>query len=389
AGHYQQVAKTVRARDLLGFLGSRNVLPKYGFPSDVVELRTDHVPEPTAGKIELQRDLRMAIAEFAPGGQVVAAKKIWTGGGIYKQPGKDWQERYYAVCAECGRYHHASAPLSQERCDACGANLSHSRLKGRFIVPEFGFLASREVVDIGEQRPERFYASQVYFADYAQEPPSLERVSTLCSSQLELVQRYSRFGRLALVNNGGGPGFRICTSCGWAEPAQYGGTKKTAHDNPRTGKPCRGMIQTYGLGHEFITDVLDLRFSDTLALNPDPSLWTSLLYALLEGASMALSIPRDDLNGTLYPYPGSPVPAVVLFDNVPGGAALVRRISDNFVDVFRAAWRRVAKCECGPETSCYQCLRNYYNQYYHDQLKRGLAADFLESMLHSAGVPLY
>jgi len=95
----------------------------------------------------------MAIAEFAPGGQVVAAKKILTGGGIYKQPGKDWQERYYAVCAECGRYHHASAPLSQERCDACGANLSHSRLKGRFIVPEFGFLASREVVDIGEQRP--------------------------------------------------------------------------------------------------------------------------------------------------------------------------------------------------------------------------------------------
>ncbi len=389
AGHYQQVAKTVRARDLLGFLGSRNVLPKYGFPSDVVELRTDHVPEPTAGKIELQRDLRMAIAEFAPGGQVVAAKKIWTGGGIYKQPGKDWQERYYAVCAECGRYHHASAPLSQERCDACGATLSHSRLKGRFIVPEFGFLASREVADIGEQRPERFYASQVYFADYAQEPPSLERVSALCSSQLELVQRYSRFGRLALVNNGGGPGFRICTSCGWAEPAQYGGTKKTAHDNPRTGKPCRGMIQTYGLGHEFITDVLDLRFSGTLALNLDPSLWTSLLYALLEGASMALSIPRDDLNGTLYPYPGSPVPAVVLFDNVPGGAALVRRISDNFVDVFRAAWRRVANCECGRETSCYQCLRNYYNQYYHDQLKRGLAADFLESMLHSAGVPLY
>jgi hypothetical protein len=387
AMHYKNVVHTVRGRDLLGFLGSRNVLPKYGFPSDVVELRTDHVPEPTAAQIELQRDLRMAIAEFAPGGQVVAAKKIWTSGGIYKQPGKDWPEMYYAVCSECGRYHRAPAPLSQERCEACNANLSHSRLHGRFIVPEFGFLASRDVADPGEQRPERFSASQVYFADYAQEPPNLERVASLCSPQLELTQRYSRYGRLALVNNGGGAGFRICTSCGWAEPALH--SRKTAHDNPRTGKPCRGLIQTYGLGHEFITDVLDLRFAGSLALNPDLRLWRSLLYALLEGASAALSIPRDDLNGTLYPYPGSPVPAVVLFDNVPGGAALVRRIADNFVEVFRTAWRRVAHCECGPETSCYQCLRNYYNQHYHDQLQRGLAADFLAEMLHAAGVALY
>lgn len=389
ANHYQHVARTVRGRDLLGFLGSRNVLPQYGFPSDVVELRTDHVPEPAAAHIELQRDLRMAIAEFAPGGQIVAAKKIWTGGGIYKQSGKDWPVLHYAVCADCGRYHRSPAPLSQDRCDACNATLTRSRLRGRFIVPEFGFLASRDVADPGEQRPERFYASQVYFADYAQDPPTLERVAALCSASVELVQRYSRYGRLALVNNGGGPGFRICTSCGWAEPAQHGGSRKTAHDNTRTGKPCRGFIETYALGHEFITDVLDLRFTGPLALNPDLSLWRSLLAALLEGASMALSIPRDDLNGTLYPYAGSPVPAIVLFDNVPGGAALVRRMSDNFVDVFRAAWRRAANCECGPETSCYQCLRNYYNQYYHDQLKRGLAADFLAEMLTAASVSLY
>lgn len=389
AEHYQRVARTVRGRDLLGFLGSRNVLPKYGFPSDVVELRTDYVPESAAAQIELQRDLRMAIAEFAPGGQVVAAKKIWTSGGIYKQPGKDWPETYYAVCAECGRYHRASGPLSQERCEACNADLKRSHLKGRFIVPEFGFLASRVVADPGEQRPERFYASQVYFADYAQEPPRLERVAALCSPSVELVQRYSRYGRLALVNNGEGAGFRICKICGWAEPASYRGSRRTEHQNPRTGQSCRGQIETYSLGHEFITDVLDLRFSGPLAQNPDLSLWRSLLYALLEGASMALSIPRDDLNGTLYPYQGSSIPALVLFDNVPGGAALVRRMADHFVEVFREAWRRVANCECGPETSCYQCLRNYYNQYYHDQLRRGLAADFLAEMLTAAGLALY
>ncbi|MCS7222915.1 MAG: DUF1998 domain-containing protein, partial [Anaerolineae bacterium] len=73
----------------------------------------------------------------------------------------------------------------------------------------------------------------------------------------------------------------------------------------------------------------------------------------------------------------------------PGGAALVQRILDDPVPVFRAAWRRVARCECGEETSCYQCLRNYYNQFCHDDLRRGLARDFLASLLTDAGQRLY
>ncbi len=73
---------------------------------------------------------------------------------------------------------------------------------------------------------------------------------------------------------------------------------------------------------------------------------------------------------------------------MPGGAALVRRVRDELPLVFRTAWRRVANCECGEETSCYQCLRNYYNQYYHKHLRRGLARDFLAHVLTSAGQPL-
>ena len=32
---------------------------------------------------------------------------------------------------------------------------------------------------------------------------------------------------------------------------------------------------------------------------------------------------------------------------------------------------------CGCDTSCYQCLRNYYNQKIHDQLNRHAASVFL------------
>ena len=32
------------------------------------------------------------------------------------------------------------------------------------------------------------------------------------------------------------------------------------------------------------------------------------------------------------------------------------------------------------ETSCYECLRNFYNQWCHDQLRRGVARDFLAAI---------
>ena len=52
---------------------------------------------------------------------------------------------------------------------------------------------------------------------------------------------------------------------------------------------------------------------------------------------------------------------------------------------FQAAFERLDRCECGPETSCYECLRNFRNQPYHDQLQRGLARDFLQLILQAVG----
>ncbi len=399
AERYAEVARTVRGRELLGFLGSRNVLPKYGFPTDVVELRVAHVPDREAIRVELQRDRRIAIAEYAPGGRVVAAKRVWTSAGIYRLPGRNWQVKEYAVCTECERYHSASERLLQKTCSVCGAHLfsGRRRLFGQFLIPEFGFIAARETDESGEDRPERFYTTRPYFDEYEQEPAPLVPVDPLSGPSVRTLARYSRYGKLVLINSGvGDRGFRVCTECGWAEPApsstearrSASQKRETAHSDPRTGRSCRGSIQTYHLGHEFVTDILELRFQGPLGEEESRSLWLSVLYALMEGASETLDIPREDLNGTLHPYPGGLSPALVLFDDVPGGAALVQRILEDPVPVFRAAWQRVARCECGEETSCYQCLRNYSNQFCHDGLRRGLARDFLARLLTDAGQKL-
>jgi len=393
ADHFHRVAQTVRNRDLLGFLGSRNVLPKYGFPTDVVPLRTNHIPLREADEVDLQRDLRVAISEYAPGSEIVAAKRIWVGGGLYILSGRDWQTWYYAVCPNCGRFHRSLKPLDPH-CQVCNANLfGWPRHYGQYVRPEFGFVAGRDTRDTGERPPHRLYASRVAFSNYADEgqegPNEPQFISALSGPTVQVMTRYSRFGKLALVNPGmDNNGFTICTSCGWAEPVTPTATgrrtrRKAQHDNPRTGQPCKGRTENWHLGHEFITDVLELRFTGALPPANEYAVWLSTLYAILEGTSETLSIPRDDLDGTLYRYSTDYPPALVLYDNVPGGAGHVRRLSEGKVlpVILRAAWDRVARCECGEETSCYECLRNFYNQFYHDQLKRGLARDFLSRVL--------
>ena len=109
AENFRKVAKTIEGRALLGFLGSRNVLPKYGFPTDVVELRTTFSQVPEASNIELARDLQIAIAEYAPGAQVVAAKRVWTSGGIYLRQGHEWVKYTFAICPHCRRFNEAIA----------------------------------------------------------------------------------------------------------------------------------------------------------------------------------------------------------------------------------------------------------------------------------------
>jgi ATP-dependent helicase YprA (DUF1998 family) len=127
------------------------------------------------------------------------------------------------------------------------------------------------------------------------------------------------------------------------------------------------------LGHEYLTDVTELR----IPISVTEPIARSTLYAILEGASRALSIKRDEIDGTLYRHSRFDPPSFVLFDSVAGGAGHAQRIGANVWDVMAAGLERVSSCECGDETSCYSCLRSYGNQAFHEELSRRAARDVL------------
>ena len=82
--------------------------------------------------------------------------------------------------------------------------------------------------------------------------------------------------------------------------------------------------------------------------------------AVLLGAADTLEVPDTDLNVTITGGERPGESAVVLYDNVPGGAGLVAQLENEriFGDVLGAATERV-QGNCGCDTSCYGCLRSY------------------------------
>ena len=178
-----------------------------------------------------------------------------------------------------------------------------------------------------------------------------------------------------------GQGFLICPRCGAGVQAE------AEHRTPLGGK-CVGQPERVALGHEFVTDVLRVRFSRPPRSSAGSAglLWFgySLAYALLHGASEVVEVPLQDLSVTVRATAGDAVPEIILYDNVPGGAGLVARLENPalFHQCLESAQERIGgSCGCGEDSSCYGCLRTFANQFAHPWLARGPVLAYLGEVL--------
>lgn len=371
--------QTLKDKQLLAYLSSNNVLPKYGFPVDVVELQ---ITNKDSHQISLARDLKLAISEYAPGAEVIADGKLWRSVGVKRVSKYELPYYQYGYCKRCGNYsivaRYQKEPLAQTPlCDICMNPLSVRP----FIVPMFGFVSARESGSPGEHRPEKLFSSRVFFSDYDGDREAEQDFTGETRQGDTVIEwRYSPRGKLAIVNSGTMQGYQICKECG-VERQQTRVTKSAIHRTP-WGSPCSGHFESVHLGHEFMSDVMEMTFHHL----PIPqgvtsdSFWISLLYGLLEGTSSCLGIDRDDIDGCLY-YRGSSHPSIIIFDNVPGGAGYTREMQFHLSEILKETLRRMEQCTCGPETSCYGCLRSYRNQFCHDLLIRGAVVDCLDRLM--------
>lgn len=369
-----KVRNTITERPLIGYFSQKNLLPKYGFPVDVVGLEINmHTDE--AKSIDLSRDLQIAISEYAPESQVVANGKLWTSRYVKRVANRELIRYSYIQC-KCGffRKNLCLEENSLASCPVCG----NTRVKkGTFIMPEFGFISDSNVGDPGDKKPEKTYSSRKHFSGSGKylEKKSIEIGKTLIDLNAQA------HGVLTVINSGSGQGFYLCKFCGYGTLKE----KPQTHKNSN-GLKCSGRFEKVSLGYDFETDILEISFINTLREKElSKGYWESLMYSIIEGMSASLEIDRNDIDGTLH-INQELNRSMILFDTVPGGAGHVKRMlnEDQFIKALQEARSIVSSCTCGAEkrdTSCYSCLRNYYNQYCHDDLRRDYAIDALDLIL--------
>lgn len=346
------------------------MIPKYGFPVDVVELDTHQTTNHESMEVRLQRDLSIAISEYAPTSKVIANKKEWESHGIKKVAEREWEIKYFKKCNK-HNYFKSWKPGEQEPTEVCCEKVSGPY---SYLIPKFGFITKREKPKDPKGRVERLFSTRPFFAGFTG--------SGSGKIQYPFCELLKATPGIMIVICEGRKGnqFYICRECG----AGFRNRVKPPHQSPYN-KDCSGTLQRFSLGHEFVTDVVQLQFSikPPQACTDLVGFAYSLAYAILEGASEVLEIPSIDLNTTVgHIIEANTLPPILLYDNVPGGAGLVARLENEkaFFECLNAALSKV-NGKCGCESSCYGCLRSYRNQFVHQKLDRKVVFEFLTKIL--------
>lgn len=367
-------ANQIARQDVIGFLSRNVVIPKYGFPVDVVNLEILSDAK-EAQEVALSRDLAVAIAEYAPSAEVIANKKVWTSRALKFGPERVWPQGRYRRCPI-----HNSWELAKEGeefqdppCCNIGARAR------RYLIPRWGFTTDRSEPKNPHEGIERIFADKPFFVGIDNES---SWTTTLHMPSLEpVLSAYDvRPGTIMLVSEGKrGQGFYICPECGTADTKML----KKSHKTPYQGT-CSGFTASpTSLAHLFITYILRLDIAEPFVVSP-ATLW-GIAYALQLGAAAVLDVPITDLQALAYKVDP---PSVLIFDNVPGGAGLASQLVDPVMltSAIRRAKDRVAgDCGCDAHSSCYACLRSYSNQWIHHELQRGPVFEILDFLDRSLG----
>jgi hypothetical protein len=207
---------------LLQTLIDRAVLPRYAFPTDTVSFWVPERRRPGAKAFRKsfdyspQRDLQIALSEYAPGRTLTIDKFRFESAALYSPypPGVGEvidRAKAYTACKSCGYMTLEPAARMLPACAVCGgAELS----KLDFIRPE-GFAP-----DVNKER-EIDRGGAITYAGMST-PAKIEVQSARTWDEARFDGRLrllSRPENLVVVNKGvGDRGFHVCQACGLAEP---------------------------------------------------------------------------------------------------------------------------------------------------------------------------
>jgi Lhr-like helicase len=389
--------------DLSQRLAERGLLPMFGFPTQARHLYTQlprsSDPWPPVGAID--RDLRIAISEFAPGNEIVLDKLVYRSVGVVgfqpmgtRMP-KGLEQPFgrtalVGLCDVCKNVDETPG----NACGNCGEASGYREIELAFPT---GFRAEWA-------REKRRYESSLDRLSRA----SVPRVTVDATRMREHTTGGLRVrgGETVIynVNDNHGHCFtfrkgRNGDHFGWLDVEYADEFWLEPDSEPRE----------VALGARLATDVLiahalapqtesfshclpDRSRAGALVATARRAAWVSFAFALRSAAAAKLDVEppeletgirliRDPISNLLYPE-------IFLADAIENGAGYVSYLAEptefddllDRVDALVDNWDAEHECD----TSCYACLRDYANASYHPLLDWRLAADTLDVLRHGA-----
>lgn len=400
AQRFLKMAHKWAMQPLISFLSRFGVIPTYSFPVNNITLeiltsRKQGGGKPWEQDLNLDRDARIGIVEYAPGAQVVARGRVWTSRGIGFYPKHFMPERYYRVCPACRNVEIGESPdLVPQTCPKCQEAMPG--FPRAFIEPR-SFVTSvheSQGKEPGMTRVRPPVAMETQLVTSARDEDFLD--SPLLG--ITWAMQDAKAGTMLVVNKGKGDGFKRCV-CGYTEVIPHGGITSfnlPGHKEPYTGSECvrKERFKAQDFAHQFRTDVLQLRIDHRIPLPPDldadaqETFRVEVARTLTEATRIALAealeIQDGEVTGT-FRWRISAGPEIIIFDSVPGGAGYVGMFFQKFTakDLLKRA-AKVLECIKHCTNGCSHCVCTYSNQIYWDQFKRNECLNWVKTLLSYA-----
>jgi hypothetical protein len=405
--------------DLSQELAEHGESPMFGFPTRVRYLFHDWPDQnfPWPPRAVIDRDLPIAVSQFAPGSQLVKDKAVHTVVGVaawnpspYGRPVEDPDPlgpselvRYCRNCLDLTPISASDGTTPVGGATEAGTAAATMSSDGAAACPLCGRPGAWSILDLRQPHgfrtdfvPRRYEGSFDYAAA-AGSPRVVPRTSS--SSRIAEANVDSGRGRVYVVNDNHGKlwGFaRDRAHRHWAgllsvDVAEEGGSR-----HPVSLPPLDlDSQQRVALSATYVTDMMLMALNERPAgLDLDPThgagkraTWYSLAFLVREAAAQLLDVESRELDVGLHYRPeGSEGvnAAIYLADSLENGAGYSTHLArpEVFEQLMDAAGGFIARLEeprhverC--DSACYDCLCDYFNMRYHPLLDWRLARDLL------------
>ena len=415
----------IRKEYLLRELVTRDFLPGYGFPTDVVSLVTTTAEElDRKRRQQVQerednravrlgypaRELAIAIRDYAPGTDTVLDGRVYRSGGVtlnwHMPPDQNGLPEIQSLrwvwrCQACGA--NGTRPTRPESCPHCTERSSQHLTCYEYLQPASFAVDIRcqphNDVTLPQYIPVRDPLISLEGADWLAMPSSL-------------LGRYrvSAHGSLFHRSDGlYGEGYALCLRCGRADSMLPNGQlpgvfadehgNAIAHKRLRGGKnhdnerACPGSNEPWAIKQELRlglvthTEILELQLHDPAnGRSIDRVTAYSLAVALRRALAQQLGIEEREIGCTISPSRSVEqyeAHSIYLFDTASGGAGYVSQAVDMLPELFRHA-QDVLACPRNCDAACQGCLLTYDTQHHLDDLDRMRVLSLLDATFLNA-----